>query len=481
MTHAHWLQMGGLRLTYIQGELDTINAHYYDSHGQVAPTTEQAYCYSKSNDGVRNVVLVVDDFRGLLAEGKIDFPDISEEDIKDRSKSDGLSKGVALLQITWFVMQLITRARQHLVITEIELTTAALAGLNSIMYLFWWSKPLDARSPIVVRTRGLERLLVDRTERKVLNRDDGELSERVKWMIPVEDDEGLTPNVPQLRIHILRMARDFAKRVRTLAPTSRMLPDAFTCWRQFTSRTRTIVTSLRSTFFESNAPDPSNFFTIRGAIRSIWANYKLVIAKLCYFPYLLMFIPLQRIIDPSRYVGLEQGFIDAKHKMDTKPTRKLLFNEDDMKWMMGMMFYSEKSETKVLLYFSALAGAAFGSAHCVAWNFNFPSHVEKVLWRSASLSIVGVCLCSVAGLPLHNVTKRKLSFKWKPSLQTGLGYSIVPVKNMWYISQRALETVPAIIYPLARISLLVLALLSLRNLPDSAFETAPWTASIPHV
>lgn len=480
MTHAHWLQMGGLRLTYIRGELDTINA-YWLRHGQ--PTEEQAYCYSKSDDGVRNVVLIFDDFRSLLAEGKIDFPDISEEDIKDRSKSDGLSKGVALLQITWFVVQLITRARQHLVITEIELTTAALAGLNSIMYLFWWSKPLDARSPIVLRTKNLEKLLVRRTEWNDLNGEHGELSERNKWIFSFEDDEGLTPKVPLLRIHLLKVARESTKRVLSLAPTPRMLQNVlFTCWRQFTSRTSTIMTSLRSTFSKSDAPDPSNSSTIRQVIHLIWTNYKLVIARLCYFPYLLMFIPLQRIIDPSRYSGLEHGFIDAKHKMDTKPTRKLLFNEDDMKWMMGMMFYSEKSETKVLLYFSAMAGAAFGGAHCVAWNFNFPSHVEKVLWRSASLSIVGVCLCSIAGLPLHNVIEKKVSFKHKRSLQVGLGYTItVPVQNMWYISQRALETVPAIIYPLARISLLVIALLSLRNLPDSAFETAPWTVSIPHV
>lgn len=65
-------------------------------------------------------------FQERLAEGKIDFPDISEEEINDRSKGDALSKGFALLQITWFI----ARASQHLPVTITG--TVALAELNAI-------------------------------------------------------------------------------------------------------------------------------------------------------------------------------------------------------------------------------------------------------------------------------------------------------------------------------------------------------------
>ena len=71
-------------------------------------------------------------FRKLLQEHKIDFPSTTEEEIDDRSKGDALSKGIALLQITWFIIQLIARRVQGLTITELELTTAALAGLNHL-------------------------------------------------------------------------------------------------------------------------------------------------------------------------------------------------------------------------------------------------------------------------------------------------------------------------------------------------------------
>ena len=80
------------------------------------------------------------EFRQLLQEHKIDFPSTTAEEIDDRSKGDALSKGIALLQITWFIIQLIARRVQGLTITELELTTAALAGLNSVMYVFWWNK-----------------------------------------------------------------------------------------------------------------------------------------------------------------------------------------------------------------------------------------------------------------------------------------------------------------------------------------------------
>ena len=119
-----------------------------------------AYAYrSRLGDGIWEGVLQFDKFRSLLKEHKIVFPSTTEAEIDDRSKGDALSKGIALLQITWFIIQLIARRVQGLTITELELTTVALAGLNSVMYVFWWNKPLDVRCPIVVRTKTVEQRL----------------------------------------------------------------------------------------------------------------------------------------------------------------------------------------------------------------------------------------------------------------------------------------------------------------------------------
>ena len=109
-------------------------------------------------------VIQFESMKNALSENLIDMPPISEEEISDRSKGDALSKGIAFLQLTWFIVQIIARAVQGLAITELELTTAALAGLNSVMYIFWWNKPLDVRCPVVIRTKGVEEILASNTQ-----------------------------------------------------------------------------------------------------------------------------------------------------------------------------------------------------------------------------------------------------------------------------------------------------------------------------
>lgn len=104
-------------------------------------------------------VLTFNAFKRALNERLMRFPLIEKNEIDDKSKGDAVSKGIALLQLTWFIIQIIVRATQGLAITELELTTAALAGLNSVMYFFWWSKPRDVQCPVVILTYGAEKNL----------------------------------------------------------------------------------------------------------------------------------------------------------------------------------------------------------------------------------------------------------------------------------------------------------------------------------
>ena len=98
-------------------------------------------------------VLSPEEFSKLLRAGKIEFPTVTEEEIEDRSKSDGFSKAIALGQTLWFVAQCISRRAQHLDLTLLELLTLSLAVLNGMMYLLWWHKPLDVRCPVRVYLR----------------------------------------------------------------------------------------------------------------------------------------------------------------------------------------------------------------------------------------------------------------------------------------------------------------------------------------
>ncbi|KAJ4474384.1 hypothetical protein J3R30DRAFT_3508426 [Lentinula aciculospora] len=76
----------------------------------------------------------------------------SEEEIQDRSHSDGLSKLLAVGQTSWFVIQLLARRSQRLSIAELEIMTIAYAVMNVLIYFFWWNKPLGIRFPIHIQT-----------------------------------------------------------------------------------------------------------------------------------------------------------------------------------------------------------------------------------------------------------------------------------------------------------------------------------------
>ena len=74
----------------------------------------------------------------------------TKSEIKDRGKSDWLAKSLVLLQTSWFVMQCIARAIEHLPVTHLEIVTLAYAAMNFVIYIFWWNKPLNVNQPVRV-------------------------------------------------------------------------------------------------------------------------------------------------------------------------------------------------------------------------------------------------------------------------------------------------------------------------------------------
>ncbi|KAF2244895.1 hypothetical protein BU26DRAFT_491017 [Trematosphaeria pertusa] len=106
-----------------------------------------------------------------------------------------------------------------------------------------------------------------------------------------------------------------------------------------------------------------------------------------------------------------------------------------------------------------IAGIVFGGIHCAAWNFAFPSPVERLLWRISSVGTAGVLPLYYA-LLLADIHLRRFSI-----LRV-----VLPV----------LEFLVGLSYLLARLYLLVEVFRELFFLPPSAFIST-WTAQFPHV
>ena len=97
--------------------------------------------------------LVATDLYGDNTTLDIDFSSFSvptEAEIQDRGKSDWLAKSLVLLQTSWFAMQCIARAIEHLPVTHLEIVTLAYVAMNFVIYVFWWNKPLNVNRPVRV-------------------------------------------------------------------------------------------------------------------------------------------------------------------------------------------------------------------------------------------------------------------------------------------------------------------------------------------
>lgn len=85
----------------------------------------------------------------FLAE-KGHFFDVSDDDIRDKSKADYLAKGLVIVQVAYIFLQCVSRKAVGLPLTPLEVHTLVHAGCAVFMYALWFYKPFDVRAPMVV-------------------------------------------------------------------------------------------------------------------------------------------------------------------------------------------------------------------------------------------------------------------------------------------------------------------------------------------
>ena len=117
----------------------------------------------------------------------------------------------------------------------------------------------------------------------------------------------------------------------------------------------------------------------------------------------------------------------------------------------------------VIIICGVVISGIFGAAHCLAWNAHFPTHIESKLWRVSAVIVTAGPVAPLLGSAAMSIMT--------PCLNEDSGEALMSLQLL----------VIALVYALARICLLVLALLSLRALPHGAYVIAPWTVYIPHI
>jgi hypothetical protein len=114
------------------------------------------------------------------------------------------------------------------------------------------------------------------------------------------------------------------------------------------------------------------------------------------------------------------------------------------------------------LAIEALVGTVFGAIHCAAWNADFPTAVEKWMWRSCSSLIVAIPVVILLATALDT-------------------FAYVDESQLGSLMLRIGFVAPIPIYIIARLVLIILPLIALRSLPSGAFMDVNWSVYIPHL
>ena len=85
--------------------------------------------------------------------------EVSDDNIRDKSKADIFAKCLVILQVTWIALQTISRKAAGCPLSPLEIHTLVHAACASVMYILWFQKPLDVQAPVIVSKAGFEDLV----------------------------------------------------------------------------------------------------------------------------------------------------------------------------------------------------------------------------------------------------------------------------------------------------------------------------------
>lgn len=505
--HAHFLQMGGFKVVFTDAEREDFNNELECKHEK-----DHWECVVRS-----------DTFQRLLREGHINLPDITEDEINDKRKVDNVSKGLALLQLVWFIAQILARAFQRLAITQLEITTAALATMNFVMYYFWWHKPLNAQYPVMIHSIGVHERMNTKSHDEVKSRNDRK-TVRSKAVRVVVETDGMTKNHGGIKAEesnkcgskeddfdrhgflLSKRRGEYTSRlwcaidlvIRTCGTQiSGRLGYCRTCGRQisrrvgncsrrmgdYTSRLYCAVDLVIRTCGISKVHVPwlAPIFVAIASIAFAMANAALVVVTIS----LVVALPLDEIHRSAEVVTSHHTKTSKLYSWAIK-LPGLSHMPDSIHYVTKVnrsLFYSEHAKWSSRLFgvVAVLAGSVFGAIHCLAWNFDFPSRTEENIWRISSVVMIGVNVYVAVGvsalIKLRDCITGTLKFLF-PEADLHCSYTLIAEEDALIFLSIIFSS---IIHAIARIALIVLAVMSFSHLPPSAFEAIGWSDLIPHI
>ena len=455
-------------------------------------------------DELTRITITPTGLRFLLAHELDALPEITADEIRDKSKADGLKKTVVCIQALWFCAQCITRQSQALPVSLLELNTIGHALCTLVIYLLWWHKPLNVDEPTLITDSGLRPMCAymwmssraSASSYCTHDMPDGLQDEfHCIWPFSKPSEEDLrpgrdcsTPKTPTLEnrpwtddqlelFSRFKHAIDITKIERPLYISrfykfhqriySSIYPDAIKADRPAGLAIRkTAISHLTPIDLErwSLAHKAINQY---GLAADLLSRHSIATSGRTFIKSLNMRVP----------------FIDALQNNNLNPRLEIRAPNAIFTVAAGGLFPG-----------FAVAGGLYGGLHTAAWDAAFPSHAEKVVWRISSTSVTctGAILAILAWVANTEGGKRALlDFSRIITRQRLLDrpeYRITWARYVNAIAAGLLGciTVPFLpfawlLYLASRGFLVVEAFRDVAYLPAASFETPSWPTYFPHI
>ncbi|KAG6860071.1 hypothetical protein C0995_016212 [Termitomyces sp. Mi166 len=349
---------------------------------------------------------------------------ISKEEIMDKSKGDILTKCLVLVQVTWFILQVLARAIQHLAISELEIVTLAFALLNLVIYFCWWNKPLDVNYPIQIvayhRTIphrmtmfgslysiSIHTLQLETSFRYEPDQVDLSISDG----IPVPIDPGDSPSSYSevfLEQHpLLEHAMTIANQVLEPgheSPCAHLQPSP--------NPPPTLPLPERAVLHGEDTPSASNLHAHITTERRLTCGKIHLTSTLSALKVLRSWV--KRLLQPifsalcHAYAFLWYAVLTIAKGFSagvTVLTREFMriVNPGRVPGNESYLFGNlTKTESLTSGYIAGVLAVTFGATHCLAWDFEFASKSEQFLWCTSSIIIT--CLPIYGVMTPHIIT-----------------------------------------------------------------------------
>ena len=230
-----------------------------------------------------------------------DYPEQSEEEILDKSKTDWFAKGVAALQFSQLALSLMVRTNQGLNFSQLEAVTLGFAICGFTVYLIYLYKPQNVETPFIV--------------------------EQNMETLSVVEQNAETPSVVENGVG-----------------------------------TPTVV--------KQDVETPSAM--------------KIGVTETSPIRYERTFESFWEILTNKK---IDTGNIEV---VDRIPNDNIPIVRN--------------SSVHPGVFLLALASGLFGALHAIAWNFEFPTAVERILWRTATVVAAGSPMVGLITIPLAQLT-----------------------------------------------------------------------------